>query len=87
MNSVRKSALLDLGSEFNVIYLIFVKKLGFLIKPINVRVQKIDGTILNTYEMVIAIFSITDKANQVRFFEKIFLVANVSPEIVLGMLL
>ena len=26
-----------------------------------------------------------DKANQVRFFEKIFLIANVSPEIVLGM--
>ena len=28
----------------------------------------------------------TDKANQVRFFEKTFLVANVSPEVVLGML-
>ena len=28
----------------------------------------------------------TDKANRVRFFEKIFLVANVSPEVVFGML-
>ena len=28
-----------------------------------------------------------DKANQVRFFEKPFLVANVSPKIVFGMLL
>ena len=28
----------------------------------------------------------TDKANRVRFFEKTFLVANISPEVVLGML-
>ena len=35
--------------------------------------------------MVIAAFSVTDKANRVRFFEETFLVANVSPEVVLGM--
>ena len=28
----------------------------------------------------------TDKANQIRFFEETFLVANVSPEVVFGML-
>ena len=32
--------------------------------------------------MVVA-FSVTDKANRVRFFEETFLVANVSPEVVL----
>ena len=36
--------------------------------------------------MVVASFSVEDKANQVRFFEKTVLVANVSPEVVLGML-
>ena len=35
--------------------------------------------------MVIAAFSVVEKANRVRFFEKTFLVANVSPEVVLGM--
>ena len=35
--------------------------------------------------MVVAAFSVTDKANRVRFFEETFLVANVSPEVVLGM--
>lgn len=35
--------------------------------------------------MVVAIFLITNKANQIQFFEKTFLVANVSPEIVLEM--
>ena len=35
--------------------------------------------------MIVAAFSVVDKANQVRFFEKTFLVANVSPEVVFGM--
>ena len=35
--------------------------------------------------MVVAAFSVTDKANRVRFFEETFLVANINPEVVLGM--
>ena len=35
--------------------------------------------------MVVTAFSVTDQANRVRFFEKTFLVANVSPDMVLGM--
>ena len=35
--------------------------------------------------MVVAAFSVLDKANRIRFFEEISLVANVSPEVVLGM--
>ena len=35
--------------------------------------------------MVVAAFSVVDKANQVRYFEETFLVANVSLEVVLGM--
>ena len=41
---------------------------------------------LETYEMVVAAFLVEDKANRIRFFEKTFLVANVSPEVVFGML-
>ena len=36
--------------------------------------------------MVVAAFSMVDKANWVRFFKKTFLVANISPKVVLGML-
>ena len=32
--------------------------------------------------MLLAVFSMTDKTNQVRFFEKTFLMANVNPKIV-----
>ena len=40
---------------------------------------------LNTLRMVVVAFSVMDKANRVRFFKETFLVANVSPEVVLGM--
>ena len=40
---------------------------------------------LDTYGMVVAAFSMEAKANRVRFFKETFLVANVSPEVVLGM--
>ena len=36
--------------------------------------------------MVVTAFSVTDKANQVKFFEKSFLVANISPKRVIDML-
>ena len=35
--------------------------------------------------MVLAVFSVVNKVNRVKFFEKTFLEANVSPEVVLGM--
>ena len=77
--------LIDLGSEVNAIYPFFAKQLGLLIKPTDVGAEKIDGTMLDTHKMVVAVFSVVDKANRIRFFEKPFLVANVSPEVVLGM--
>ena len=78
-------ALIDSRSEVNAMYLSFAKQLGFSIQPTDVEAQKIDGTMLNTHEMVVAAFSMVDKANQIKFFEETFLIANVSPEIVLGM--
>ena len=46
--------------------------------------QKIDGTTLDIYGMIVVAFLMIDKANQVRFFEETFLVVNVSPKIVFG---
>ena len=83
---VPMSALFDSGSEVNAIYPIFVQKLGLPIRLMDVGAQKIEGTILDTYEMIVTAFLIMGKANQVRFFETTFLVANVSPEVVFGML-
>ena len=76
-------ALLDSGNKVNTIYSIFARELRLSIRTTDVGVQKIDGTMLDTFGMVVAAFSVMDKANWVRFFEKTFWVANVSPEVVL----
>ena len=80
------SALLDLSSKINAIHPVFAERLGLVIQTTNVSTQKIDGTTLETYRMVIAVFSVSDQANKVRFFKEIFLVANVSLDVVLEML-
>ena len=51
----------------------------------NVSAQKINGTIIETFEIVIVAFLVTDQANKIKFFEKTFLVANISSNMVLGM--
>ena len=79
------SALLNLSSEVNVMHLAFAKRLGLVMQATNVGAQKIDGTTLESYEMVVAAFSVIDQTDRVKFFEKAFLVANVSPNMVLGM--
>ena len=86
MDKAPVQALIGSGSEVNAIHPSFVKQLGPPIRPIDVGAQKIDGTTLDTHGMVVASFSVEDKANRVKFFEETFLVANVSPEGVLGML-
>ena len=84
----RKSvlALLDSSSESNIIYPIFAQELKLPIRPTDGGEKKINGTMLDTYKMVVTAFLVTDKANQLRFFEEIFLVANINPEIVFGIL-
>ena len=85
-NITRVQALIDLESEVNTIYPFFAKQLGFSIWPTDVGPQKIDGTTLDTHKIVVVAFSVVYKANWVRFFEKTFLVANVSPEVVFEIL-
>ena len=83
--SVSISALLDSGSKVNAIHPSLARKPELPVRLMDVGAQKIDGTMLDTFGMVVTAFSVTDKANRVKFFEKTFLVANISPEVVLGM--
>ena len=71
--------LIDSKSEVNAIHLSFVKQPGLPIRPTDIGAQKIDGTTPDTHGIVVAAFSVVDKANRVRFSEETFLVANVSP--------
>ena len=78
------STLLDSGNKVNAIYPTFARELGLPIRQTDVIAQKIDGITLDIFGMVVAAFSVIDKANQVRFFKKTFLVANISPKVVFG---
>ena len=80
------SVFFDSSSEANIIFLIFIKKLGFIVQSTNIDTQKIDNIILKSYGIVVAIFLVIDWANKIKFFEKTFLVANVSLDIVFGIL-
>ena len=61
--SVPVSVLFDSGSEVNAIYPTFAWELGLLIRTTDIRAQKIDGIMLDTFGMVVVAFSVTDKAN------------------------
>ena len=79
-------ALLDSGNKVNIINPDFAQKLGFKIWKTNVGAQKIDGSALETFGMVIADFQIENKIGRPRFFQETFLVANTKFKVILGML-
>ena len=78
--------LFNLGHELNGIYFIFTKKLELPIQSMDVELQKINNTILDIDGIIVTAFLISEKENRVRFFEKTFLLTNVSPKIVFGIL-
>lgn len=57
-------ALFDSSNEVNVITLGFASKLGFKIRYTNIGAQKIDYSIFETFEMVLASFQIEDQFGQ-----------------------
>ena len=79
-------ALFNSDSKVNAVHLTFAKELDLPIRSTDIKVQKIDGTTLDTYGMIVTAFLVTNKTNQVWFFEETFSMANVSPEVVFGML-
>ena len=63
----------------------YAKQLGFRTQETDVRAQKIDSSLLATYGMVIATFQVINKLGRTRFFQKTFLLADTTIEVVLGM--
>ena len=66
--------------------LTYAKKLGLKTRKTNVGAQKINGSALETFGIVIADFQVEDKGNKPKFFQKTFLVVDTKFEVILGML-
>ena len=78
-------ALIDLSSDVNAMILAYASKLDLKVYLTNVRAQKIDGFTLETFGMVLASFEVEDKLGRAQLFQKTFLVADISTEVVLNM--
>ena len=78
-------ALLDSGSKVNAMTPAYTAHLGLKVRMTDVGAQKIDGSSLAIYGMVIAAFQVVNKLGRSRFFQETFLLADISMEVVLGM--
>ena len=59
--------------------------LSLKVRVTNIGTQKIDGSSLATYSMVIAAFQVVDKLCCFWFFQETFSLANISIKVVLGL--
>ena len=63
----------------------YILKLGLKVCSTNVGAKKIDGFTLETFGMVLVSFQVEDKLERLRFFQKTFLLADLSVKVVLRM--
>ena len=78
-------AFLDSGSEVNTMTPAYAAHLGLKVRVTDVGTQTIDGSSLATYNMVIATFQVVNKLGRSRFFQKTFLLTDISIKVVLAM--
>ena len=64
---------------------VYAKRLGLKTWKTNIRAQKINGSALKIFEMMIADFQVEDKCGRPKFFQKTFLVTDTKFEVILGM--
>ena len=78
--------LIDLASEINTMTPAYASKLDLHVHQTNVGVQQIDGSTLQIFGMGLANFQVEDKLGRARFIQETFLLADISTEMVLGLL-
>ena len=79
-------ALINSSSKVNTITPAYAKQLGLQVWKTNVGAQKIDGSLLRNFRMVIAGFQVEDKLGRTWFFQESFSLAETSIEVVLEIL-
>ena len=64
--------------------LIYTSKSGLKVQITNIGAQNIDGSLLKTFEIIIADFQVKDKLGRAQFFQESSLLADTRIEVVLG---
>lgn len=80
-----QEALIDSNTELNAMTPAYASILGLTVRKTDVGAQKIDGSALATYGMVINKLPGRGQDRKGPFFQETFLVADTSMEVVLGM--
>lgn len=78
--------LLNSGNEVNAMTPAFASNQSLKTCYIDAKAQKIDSSTFLTFRIILANFRVEDKLGQVKFFQKLFLLAKTSIEIVLEIL-
>lgn len=63
----------------------YTLKLGLKVYHTNVRAQKINNSIFETFEIVLANFQVKDKQNRTQYLQNMFLLNNINMEMILKM--
>ena len=63
----------------------YASELSLRVYRTDVGAQKIDGSILKIFGIVLASFQMKDKLRKTQFFQETFLLADISTKVVLGM--
>ena len=77
--------MLNSESKVNAMTPAYAAQLGLKMQRTNVSAQKIDGSSLLTYGIIIAAFQVLDKLGRSSFFQKTFLLADISIKVVSDM--
>ena len=78
--------LINSSSKVNTMTSAYTPMLGVKICPTSVKAPKIDNYSFKTFGIIIASFQVKDKLDRAWFFQETFLLANISMELVLGIL-
>ena len=70
-NKTQVQALIDSGGEVNAMTPAYTSTLGLRARHTNIGAQKIDGSTLQMFEMILADFQVEDKLGKARFFKKL----------------
>lgn len=84
-NQAKIQALLDSSNEVNSIIAAFVAILSLKVWPTNIKIQKINNSILEIFEMILVSFEVENKLRKARFFQETFFTANTSILIIMNM--
>lgn len=85
-NTREVAALIDTSSKVNKMPLVYPSKISFQVHQIDIGAQKLNSSIFKTFEMILASFQVEDKLGKACFFQKTFLLTDISIEMVLKML-